>query len=412
MTSEVSLEHLSPLLPPEDAHQISQEMLARCPIKHSDVDGGFWFINRHADILQIMQDPQTFASGSKGVRVPHERYDRPYQPPIDSNPPLHRSIRAIENPYLSSAALAKYEQTFREIIGGLISNFASAGHCDIAKDLAQIFPSLITFRVLLGLEDGAELNNLRGWVRTLTYGRYQEPSEVLAKAQNDWSRWCREFIARRRMTPREDIVGGLINGTVTGGRPLTDDELVGAVEILIFGGFQTTADATCSIVLRLIQEPELEAQLRQKPEGIPLMIEETLRLDPPVATRPRVCTEDVEIGGTHISTGDRVLCNYLAANIDPTEWENPLEFRIGRRRNRVMTFGVGPHRCLGSNLARMTLKIMVEELLYRVGDIGRSSGTREVRTSVTAGLWRSIVSLPVTFSSLGTDGSSEGKGEK
>jgi cytochrome P450 len=198
----------------------------------------------------------------------------------------------------------------------------------------------------------------------------------------------------------DDLISTLLQATVEGGRHLTEDELLGATQILTLAGFSTTADATCNIVIRLIEQPGLEQRLRDQPEKIPDALEEIMRLEPPVTARPRRATHDVEIGGRLIHENERVLCNYLAANVDSDEWDDPETFNIDRTRNRVVTFGVGPHRCIGSNMARLSLRLMTEELLKRVMDIKYDGGRRDVRVSFNPSAWRACDSLPVTFTPL------------
>jgi cytochrome P450 len=395
------LANIRAMLPTETAKGLSRQMLSSCPVLHSDADGGFWMINRHADIMSVMQDQEAFVNGNKGVRVPDEPVERPYLPPIDSNPPMHRSVRNLESPYLSPKALSALEPGIRRIIRVLVADLAPLGRCDIAKDLAQVFPPKITFTLLFGLEDEDELERLRHWVRMLSYGRYEEDPADLRNAQAEWNEWNHAFVTRRRSTARrDDIIDGLLYGQVAGDRPLTDAEVAGAIEILTFGGFDTTADATSNFVVRMIDEPGLESWLRENPEHIPAAVEEAMRLEPPVTTRPRRAAHDVVINGQTIKAGDRLLCNYLAANIDPDEWEAPDRFNLSRRRNRVMTFGVGPHRCIGSTLARLSLRIVVEELLAQLQDLRFETPERERRLSISAGRWRAVDSLPVQYRPL------------
>jgi cytochrome P450 len=394
-------EHFDPLLPSEEVHQAAKYMLAHCPVAHSDHDGGFWIINRHADLMRVMQDQETFASGNRGVRVPHERVTRPPMPPIDSNPPIHRQVRQAINPFLTPQALARDEYRFRSIIGGLVDKVADKGHCDIATDLAKIFPAQTTLEILFGIDDPAVLRQVRIWVRRLSYDMFKEDAAVLTAVQAQWSQWCQDFIDARRAEPRRhDIIDALLNVRVEDGRLLTDPEVIGALQILLLGGFSTTSDATSNIVIALIENPGLEQQLRDRPELIPAAIEEVLRLDPPVTARPRRCTRDVEIGGRTIAAGDRVLGFYLAANLDPEEFDEPEMLDIARARNKMMTFGAGPHRCVGSNMARMSLRIMAEELLARVADIRFAAGQREERVSFNPSAWRAVDNLPVTFRAL------------
>jgi cytochrome P450 len=192
-------------------------------------------------------------------------------------------------------------------------------------------------------------------------------------------------------------VSALIEATVEGGRHLSNEELVGAIQILTFGGYSTTAHATCNIVIRLIEEPGLQQLLRDCSELIPAAVEEVMRLEPSVTSRHRRATQDVELGGRTIRRGERVLFNIIAANVDPEEWDHPDEFRLNRARNRVMTFGAGPHRCLGSTMARLLLTIVVQELLAHAKDIRWLDERREVRNSTSTAVWRGVESLYVAF---------------
>lgn len=402
MAIEDYLEHLPLRVPPEDVHEMTRLMLARCPVVHSDVDGGFWLINRHADVVRVLQDWRGFANGNAGVRVPHDPpgVNRPPMPPIDWNPPMHRRVREVMNPFLSPQALAEHEDGFRSIIGELLDTFAPDGRCDLATQFSKVFPARITAQELLGVTDQSQLEDLRTWNRRLSYDLLTEDPVVLAEVQRNWSAWCHRLVDARRTDPRADIVSALIDATVDDRPLLSDVEVVGAIQILIAGGFSTTSEATSNIVVRLIDDPELEARLRERPELIPKAIEEILRADPPVLTRPRRCTHDVEIGGEVIRAGERVLVNYLGANVDPDEWDHPDDFVLDRARNRSMTFSAGPHRCIGSNVARTSLRIMVEELLARVTKIQYADDRRERRISTQPGGWRMVDSFPITYTPL------------
>ena len=400
MSIEDYVEHFPPLLPSEEVHDTSRYMLEHCPVVHSDRDGGFWVVNRYEDCLKVLQDWKSFTNGNLGHRVPNDPpgLNRPLMPPIDYNPPIHRHFRELMNPYLSQQRLDRHEPGFRRIISGLLDEFAANGECDLAGDFAHKFPAQLTFVELFSVTDEDELAQMRELVRRLNYMRHTVPPEESAKLQRQLDAWVYALVARRRAEIRiDDIVDGLLHGTVEGGRPLTDDEVVGAVQILISGGFSTSSDATCNIMVRLIEEPGLEALLRDKPELIPDAIEEVMRLDPPVNTRPRRCVVDTEIGGRVIPAGERVLVNYGAANHDPREFPDPERFDVHRAASKPLTFSAGPHRCIGSNMARMSLRIVVEELFERGTDFRFADGQGERRVSFSPGAWRACDSLPITF---------------
>lgn len=392
-----------PLLPPDDVFTTVKHLLAKCPVTHSEIDGGFWVVNRYGDNLSVLQDWRTFpvgrADGKGSVRVPADPpgVNRPLFPPIDINPPLHRHFREIINPYLSPQALAGHEEGFRRIIVELIESFAHEGSCDLAAQFAKVFPAQITFCELFGIEDDEQITKARHWIRRLTYDLFREAPEVLGGIQRELNGWTMDLIEeRRRKQTIDNLIDALVHGTVDG-RPVTDAELVGTIQILILGGFSTTADATCNLVIKMIENPGLEGRLRRQPDMIKPFIEEVLRLDPPITARARRCARDTDLDGATIRDGDRLVVNLVAANRDPAEFDHPEEFDMDRPRNRHLSFSAGVHRCVGSTMARMSLTIMLEELLARISDIGFARGRREERVSFSIGVWRAVDSLPIVF---------------
>jgi cytochrome P450 len=181
------------------------------------------------------------------------------------------------------------------------------------------------------------------------------------------------------------------------GEPITDHEVVGVIQLLIFGGLETTAGALGEFVLRFCEEPSIPALLQANPELIPAAVEELLRLHPPFVAVARTTTTDTEIGGVPIRAGERVLVYWASANRDEAEFPCPHAFDLDRASNRHLSFGAGPHRCAGSNLARMNLRIAVEGLVTRLDDI-RLDGTRvDGNVHHHQVLNRSPVAVPITF---------------
>ena len=406
MTIEDYETRFPPLLPPEDVVPAAHHLRERCPVTRSEVDGGFWIVNTYGDTLRVLQDWNTFAvgttDGKSPVKIPKDRPGivRSIRPPIDVNPPLHRQFRNLINPWLSPQALANHEDGFRRIIAGLIESFAGDGHCDLASQLAKVFPAFLTFTELFGIEDGDELTRVRDLVRSLTYDLYCKDPAELGDYQKELDQWVLKVADERRSKPEiENLLDAVVHGSVDG-RPLTDEELVGTVEILILGGFSTTADATCNLVVQLIARPDLQEALRKDPALVQPFIEEVLRLEPPITARARRAAEDVDLAGARICAHDRVLVNIAAANRDPGEFDRPDDFEMDRPRNRHLSFSGGVHRCVGSTMARMTLAIMVRELLGRVRDIRFAPEQREARVSFSAGVWRAVDSLPIVFTTL------------
>jgi cytochrome P450 len=392
-----------PLIAPDRVFEVSREMRQSCPVAHAAADGGFWVISSYADVLGLLQSKSFEVGGvERAVRIPADPPDfrRPLMPPQDVNPPLHRQFRALLNPYLSPETLKRHEPGFRRIIQELIQAFHGEGRCDLAHQFAKVFPSLITFEELFGITDRREAERARGWLTRIVYEIFREDPKVLFGLQQEWNEWVVDLIARRRHEPRrDDIIDGLVFGTVEG-RALRDDEILGAIQVLTLGGFMTTADATCNLAVALIERPDVQVRLRDEHQLIPSFIEEVLRMEPPVTTRARRCTEDSVVRDQVIPAGDRVMVNIVAANRDPAEFDRSDDLIIERERNRHLTFGAGIHRCIGSNMARIALRIVLEEMLSRMGDIRYADDELPTRQSSSGSSWRLVTSMPITFTPL------------
>jgi cytochrome P450 len=207
--------------------------------------------------------------------------------------------------------------------------------------------------------------------------------------------WITDFVERRRNEPpKGDVVDGVINATIDG-REITQQEIIGIIQLLLFGGLDTTAGALGSIVIRFCREPELVALLREQPELIPEAVEELLRLEGPFIFIARRAMKDVEIGGQLIKEGDPVLLSWVSANRDENEFACPHAFDLDRASNRHIAFGAGPHRCAGSHLAKSNLRIAIEEIVNRMGDLRLAVPEGEIEFN--SAFSRAPKSVPLTF---------------
>ena len=179
------------------------------------------------------------------------------------------------------------------------------------------------------------------------------------------------------------------------GRPITEDEIIGMIQLLILGGLDTTAGALGQFMIRFCHEPDIPELLRQKPELIPDAVEELLRLDGPFIAIARTAMADAEIGGHPVQAGDKVLIYWASANRDEDEFAHAGDFVAQREGNRHLAFGAGPHRCAGSNLARMNLRVAVHEIVQRLGDLRVAPGAEPL--PFHSALNRSPLSVPVVF---------------
>jgi cytochrome P450 len=207
--------------------------------------------------------------------------------------------------------------------------------------------------------------------------------------------WMHAFIGQRRQEPpRGDVVDAILAAEIDG-RPITDGEIFGIIQLLILGGLETTAGALGQWIIRFSRQPEIPARLAREPGLVPDAVEELLRLDPPFVSVGRTVVEDAEIAGHQIKKGDHVMVSWLSANRDEAEFDDSDTFNPERERNRHLAFGAGPHRCAGSTLARLNLRIALEELTRRVHDIRLADDAEPIPYHQAFN--RSPLQLPITF---------------
>ena len=380
-------DHMSPALA-EDLHGTLARLRAEHPVTWSDQHGGFWVVTRYEDVLRVAQDWETFSS-ALGVNVPPPATP-PNAIPEVMDPPRHREFKRLINAWFTPKVVARYEAGTRALVTRLIDRFVEDGRCELMEAFARPLPGITFFEQVLHVpgDEVARLAELATWASTPTHPRRADGWAGMAA-------WITELVeARRAGEPVGDVVDAVLAAEIEG-RPITDHEIVGVIQLLIFGGLETTAGALGEIVLRFCAEPAIPERLRAHPDEIPDAVEELLRLHPPFVAVARTATRDTEIGGQRIEAGQRVLISWASANRDEGEFECPHAFDLDRTSNRHLAFGAGPHRCAGSNLARMNLRIAIEELVGRL---------RDVRLDETAGpvhhhqvLNRSPVEVHLTF---------------
>jgi cytochrome P450 len=362
-------------------------MREQCPVAHSDTYEGFWVATRYEDIMKVAQDWETFSS-AHGLTVPTAPI-AVRNLPVEVDPPIQRAYKKLITPFFTPHAVAAYEQRTRELVNRLIDSFIEAGSCEFMDDFARPFPSRSFFEMVIAAPPGD--------IDRVAYMASKSSLPHDPEAGECWlglSAWIRDFIeARRRQPPRGDVVDAVIGAQVDG-RPITPDEIIGTIQLIILGGLETTASALGLWFHRFCAHPEIPARLRAEPRLIPEAIEELLRIDTPFISITRTAVRDGKVGDQAIRDGDKVVLYWASANRDAAEFTAPDEFRLGRETNRHFAFGVGPHRCAGSNLARLNLRIGLEESLRRLHDIRLQDGAEIHYHSTTT---RSPRALPITF---------------
>ncbi len=349
----------------QHAPEIWSELRASCPVAHSEAYGGTWLPTRFEDVSAIAYDTDHFSSW--GVVVGNERPDTErgisYAPPITADPPFHADARRILLPAFSPKAVERLVPATRTLCQDLIDQMLATGErsVDAAIDYAQNIPVGV-IALMLGLrpDDG---DQFRGFIHRIieTPGVDHEISE---EQSLDW--YLNQAIAQHRAEPQDDLIGHLLDVRVDG-KPLSDEHIRGTIGLLLIAGIDTTWSAIGASIWHLATHEEDRRRLVDNPALLPTAVEEFLRAYAPV-TMARLVVEDTELGDQQVKEGDWVLLPFPAANRDPEQFDRAEDVVIDRSRNRHAAFGLGIHRCIGSNLARMEMTVALEEWLARIPD--------------------------------------------
>ncbi|TIL90309.1 MAG: cytochrome P450 [Mesorhizobium sp.] len=330
---------------------------------------GTWVITRAADQRRVLQETEAFSS-HRSIFASALGEDWPMIP-LELDPPSHGVFRSLLNPLLSPKRVTELEPTIRERAATLIDRIASSGtSCDVMKDFAFPFAVNIFLR-FLGLPDH-RLDTFVGWAKDLLHG---DDVRRPAAARTIVS-FIDELAAMRRKKPVDDFMSFIVQAQVEG-RGLTDEEVRGIGVLIFVAGLDTVAAAIGFDLAYLARNLKDQELLRNEPDRIVLAAEELLRAYPSVQMI-RVARKDVDFEGAPIRKGDYVSCATMIANRDPTEFQSPNTVDLTREDNRHAAFGYGPHRCLGSHLARREIVIGLEEWLARIPPFRIKEGTAPI----------------------------------
>lgn len=346
---------------------IWDELRQTCPVARSERRSPTWLLTSYADVTDAAHDIDRFSSLEVGVIDTGEVLDdegnnpTPYGlPPISADPPLHTWTRRLLLPWFSHSRVKGYEAMTRELCGALIDGFIARGSADAASEYAQQIPVRVVAKIL-GIP-GEMSDTFTGWVRDVL--EFADDPERLARGQEGAGTYLVAQIADRKEHPKDDLISELL-ATTHEGEPLEDGLVLGIIALVLIAGIDTTWSAIGSTLWHLGTNPDDAQRLVEEPSLMDSAIEEFLRAYSPV-TMARVVTEDTEFKGCPMRKGDKLLMNFPAANRDPGAFERADEVVLDRAVNRHVAFGSGIHRCAGSNLARMELRVAIEEWLARI----------------------------------------------
>ncbi len=337
-----------------DQRRTFDDMRERCPVAWSDFLG--WSLFRHDDVVAVVDDPETWSSASRSGGIPD-----------GLDPPAHARYRAAIAPYFSTEALTAFAPTCRQLARDQIQTLLTRRETDVVVRYTEPFvmKSLCRF---LGWETSS-WERVLGW----THGTQQAAfwRERATDTRHAFANFVVEHLDASRSNPDDaDSVTARLLATEIDGRRLTDEELVNILQTWT-AGHGSTVGGLGIILLHLAENPELQARLRADASLIANAIEEFLRLDGPLVSSQRVATRDARIGDREIAAGATVSPMWIAADRDPEAFDRATEVELERDTTKSLAFGSGIHRCLGDDLARLELRIGLEELLDATASLER-----------------------------------------
>ena len=379
-------------------HATFRQLRAEAPVSwHAGgVDGPFWAVTKYRDLFAVSLDQKTFSSARRGSIFRswnEEEYEAQKGMLINRDPPEHTKYRRLVSMGFSGRMIRRLEEHVRAITGKIIDQVAHAGDCDFVASVSAELPLQVIVE-LVGVPMADRHRVLQWSNQMLAYDdpEYQLDPFTPKIAAAELFMYANELAADRAAHPRDDLASDLMHANVDG-HGLSPEEFNSFFMLLLVAGNETTRNLVSGGLLALIEHPEQRARLQSNPALLPTAVEEMLRWVTPVNLFQRTATRDVELGGQTIREGDKVVLFYASANRDEDVFPDADCFDVGRDPNEHLAFGIGPHFCLGANLARLEIMVMFEELLRRLPDIELAGPVERLRSNFINGIKR----MPVRF---------------
>ncbi|MGU3586318.1 cytochrome P450 [Rhodococcus sp. C26F] len=382
---------------------ITEEMQSKCPMAWSDTHGGHWVAAGSDEVFNLVRSPNVsndhdikgVRKGYKGIMIPTaERASGVRGGILEMDDPEHREFRALLNPYLSPAAIKKWIPVIDEVVRASLDEKIESGRIDFVDDLANIVPAVITLAML-----GVPIKKWEVYCEPVHAAIYTPPdSPDVARVSELHRNMGIDLITNLfeiRENPRPGLINAIADVEVLGEKP-DDMELLGILSLLIGGGFDTTTALTSHALEWLSQNPDERERLsRERDSLLDSATEEFLRYFTPSPGDGRTFSADCEFEGTQFKEGERLWLSWAMANRDPALFDDPNSIDLERKGNRHFSFGLGVHRCIGSNLARTVFKRMLLAVLDRMPDYTCDPETTVHYDSI--GVIQGMRHLPATF---------------
>jgi cytochrome P450 len=391
---------------PEYRHQfadITAEMQSKCPIAWSDTYDGHWVAASHEAVFELARSAENLSNdhdinnerrGYQGITIPSPKENKFQGGFLEMDPPAQRHYRQALNAYLSPAAVARWVPVIDEVVRASLDEKIETGRIDFVDDLANIVPAVQTLAML-----GIPLKDWTIYCEPAHAGVYTPPNSPDRARVTEMGMQSFMGLYQRlteiKENPRPGLIHALATAEVDGGTP-SDLEICGVLMLLIGGGFDTTTALTAHSLEWLAEHPDQRSRLSAERETLlDSATEEFLRFYTPAPGDGRTISQDCVMAGTEFKEGERLWLSWAMANRDPSVFPNPNEIDLARQGNRHLGFGLGIHRCIGSNVARTVFKRMLIAVLDRMPDyVCDPAGTIHYDT---IGVIQGIKNLPATF---------------
>ncbi len=364
------------------------EALSECPV-HTTDSGSVHVLSRAA-VDAVFKDPTTFSSSgavSLGAADPLI--------PLEIDPPHHRRYRVLLDPIFAPKRVAAMEGAMTSLVNALIDDFIDTGKTDLVQSFTEPLPSTVFLQLLgLPLEHVADFLRLKDGIIRPPGETDDEQMGFRVEAGMEIYALFEGVIADRTTQPRDDLVSQFLAAEVEGEK-LTREEILGICFLFLLAGLDTVAGQLSVTFAYLLEHPQARRAMVEHPESIPAAVEEFLRWETIVSGVARKTTVDTELFGVTIAAGASVHVSIGAANVDDNEFPDAHKFDLTRNPNRHLAFGGGIHRCLGSHLARLELRVALREFHRRIPEYQVAQG--DSISWVLNSPLRSAARLPITF---------------
>jgi cytochrome P450 len=347
----------------------------KCPISFSS-DGGFWVLSTYDDISSVLRRNNRGFISFPNMPDGTQAFGQKMMKPIEIDGSEHRQYRKMLEPLFAPARIKRIEPQVRQAANDLIDQFIETGSCDFVEQFAMPFPGT-TFLAMMGwpLEDAATLNGYSG---VMLHGVPGAPQEEVDAARGAaavaFHAYIADLIAQRRGEPADDVTTAIINAEIDGA-PIPDDDLYDVFVLMMMAGLDTVQSVLAQSMTYLARHQDKWDEMFGSPEIMDAAVEEFIRWASPAVPTRNVSDESAIVGDLELPKGERVHCPLGAGNRDPKYFKNPDEVDFGREPKPHLSFGMGPHRCLGVHLARTELRIAYEELHRRLPSFSLAPGT-------------------------------------